>query len=91
MLRCVRTTLTLDDDVAARLVQRRRADPGRSFKDLVNETLRAGLESAAASAAPTSPFRTTGVRVGRCLLPSLDDTGALLEWLDEVEGSDPPT
>jgi hypothetical protein len=40
----MRTTLTLADDVAAglqKLVDR----SGRSFKDVVNETLRAGLEA----------------------------------------------
>jgi len=38
-----RTTLTLDDDVAARLEQLR-AKRSRSFKRLVNAALRAGLE-----------------------------------------------
>jgi hypothetical protein len=40
----MRTTLTLDDDVAARLkAESRRA--GRPFKEIVNETLRVGLAS----------------------------------------------
>jgi hypothetical protein len=40
----MRTTLTLDDDVAAKLkAESRRA--GRPFKEIVNETLRAGLAS----------------------------------------------
>ena len=40
----MRTTLTLDDDVAAKLkAELRRA--GRSFRDVVNETLRRGLAS----------------------------------------------
>ncbi|MGH8608611.1 MAG: DUF2191 domain-containing protein, partial [Gammaproteobacteria bacterium] len=38
----MRTTLTLDDDVAAKLkAESRRA--GRPFRDIVNETLRRGL------------------------------------------------
>jgi hypothetical protein len=38
----MRTTLTLDDDVAAKLkAESRRA--GRPFKEIVNETLRNGL------------------------------------------------
>ena len=42
--RHVRTTLTLDDDVAAKLkAESRRA--GRPFKEIVNETLRSGLAS----------------------------------------------
>jgi len=40
----MRTTLTLDDDVAAKLkTEARRA--GRPFREIVNETLRRGLES----------------------------------------------
>jgi predicted transcriptional regulator len=38
----MRTTLTLDDDVAAHL-QRLARETGRPFKQLVNEALRAGL------------------------------------------------
>jgi Arc/MetJ family transcription regulator len=37
----VRTTLTIDDDVAAQLEQLRAS--GRSLKQLVNDALRAGL------------------------------------------------
>ncbi|CAN5589365.1 hypothetical protein BH24ACT4_BH24ACT4_21180 [soil metagenome] len=79
----MRTTLTLDDDVAARLAELRRADPDRSHRDLVNAALRTGLDHLARSE-PTE-FRTTGVEVGRCLVPSLDDTSAVLEWLDEAD------
>lgn len=83
MIRCVRTTLTLDDDVAARLTELRRAAPDRSHRDLVNEALRTGLDHLARSE-PTT-FRTRGVAVGRCLVPSLDDTGAVLDWLDQTD------
>ena len=41
-----RTTLTLDDDVAARLEQLKREGKG-SFRDVVNAALRAGLGSMA--------------------------------------------
>ena len=44
----MRTTLTLDDDVAAKLhAEARRA--GRPFRDVVNDTLRRGLASRRAS------------------------------------------
>jgi len=47
----MRTTLTLDDDVAAAL--EKKADrAGRSFKEVVNETLRAGLEAGLVSPSP---------------------------------------
>jgi plasmid stability protein len=38
-----RTTLTLEDDVASRL-RKEAKRTGKSFKDLVNETLRRGLQ-----------------------------------------------
>ena len=43
MFRCMRTTLTIDDDVAVRL-QRLRNERGDSLKAVVNEALRRGLE-----------------------------------------------
>lgn len=42
----MRTTLTLDPDVAA-LLRKRVAEGGVSFKDAVNEALRRGLQSSA--------------------------------------------
>ena len=45
----MRTTLTLDDDVAAKLkMEAHRA--GRPFREVVNETLRRGLASRRATA-----------------------------------------
>lgn len=78
----MRTTLTLDDDVAARLQAEARKS-GRPFKVVVNEYLRAGLaqRQTAKKAAPfkVEPFDLGGPRSGR----SYDDIGALLE---EAEG-----
>lgn len=39
----MRTTLTIDDDVAFGLKKAQADDPTRSFKQIVNETLRRGL------------------------------------------------
>jgi hypothetical protein len=39
----MRTTLTLDDDLAGILKRRRARELGLPFKDVVNRTLRAGL------------------------------------------------
>jgi plasmid stability protein len=47
----VRTTLTLDDDLAAAL-QKKADRTGRSFKEVVNEALRAGLEVGLVSPSP---------------------------------------
>jgi hypothetical protein len=41
----MRTTITLEPDVLA-LVKKAMSERGRSFKEVVNETLRAGLGSA---------------------------------------------
>lgn len=43
----MRTTLTLDDDLAVMLKQEAEAS-GRPFRDVVNEALRRGLEAPAA-------------------------------------------
>jgi len=40
----MRTTVTLDDDLAIRL-ERLSQEQGRSFKAVINEALRAGLEA----------------------------------------------
>jgi hypothetical protein len=78
-----RTTLTLDDDVAAKLkAESRRA--GRPFREIVNETLRRGLTSRRATA-ERQAFRITARDLGE-LRPglSLDDVAGLIE---QVEGA----
>jgi hypothetical protein len=52
----MRTTLTLDDDLAKELHKTAR-DGGRSFKEVVNETLRHGLATGASPARRKSRFR----------------------------------
>jgi hypothetical protein len=77
----MRTTLTLDEDVAVKLkAESRRA--GRSFREVVNETLRRGL----ASRRPTASqqiFKVTARDLG-ALRPglSLDDVAALIEHIE---------
>ena len=77
----MRTTLTLDDDVAAKLqAESRRA--GRSFREIVNETLRRGLATRRLTA-PREPFKVRPRDSGN-LKPglSLDNIGELLEQLE---------
>ncbi|MCA1671714.1 MAG: ribbon-helix-helix protein, CopG family [Actinobacteria bacterium] len=73
----MRTTLSLDDDVAAQLEQfRARGD--RSFRQLVNDALRAGLAQIdRESAAPLGPF-TRAVSLGTPRLPDVDDISEAL-------------
>jgi hypothetical protein len=79
----VRTTLTLEDDVAARLRAEARRT-GRPFKTLVNEALRAGLLQKRVS--PKQQFTIESHNFGG-LHPgvSLDNIGELLE---RIEGPD---
>ncbi|MEX2466328.1 MAG: CopG family transcriptional regulator [Gemmatimonadota bacterium] len=69
----MRTTLTLDDDVASQLEQLR-AESGRALKDLVNQALRLGLQ--ALDEPPprdAAPYRTPSGSLGGCTIGSLDD------------------
>jgi len=73
----MRTTLTLDDDVAA-MVERARRQSGKRMKQIVNDALRRGLAPATSPQAPRTPYRTPSTSAGRCLLPSLDDVAEVL-------------
>lgn len=81
----MRTTLTLDPDVAA-LTERMRRTRGQSLKAVVNEALRHGLRAmAAATSADAAPYRTPAVDLGRCRVGSLDDVAEAVA-LAEGEG-----
>lgn len=73
----MRTTLTLDDDVAAQLEREMRAS-GKSFKRTVNDALREGLARRRESGA-VEPFVVQARALG--LVPGLDyaNVGELLE------------
>ncbi len=73
----MRTTLTLDDDVAAR-IERLRKTRKESLKDLVNEALREGLKHLAAPPKRRVPFRTGAVDLGRCLIGNVDNVAEAL-------------
>ena len=73
----MRTTLTLDADVAA-LLRRIQETHGRSFKAVVNDALRQGLRQMATPSNPRMRYRTPTVDLGRCLVGSLDDVAEVL-------------
>ena len=77
----MRTTLTIDDDVAALLKRVAEKEKG-SFKELVNQALRRGLTTIMAQP-PRAPFRTSGFDLGPSLVGSLDNVE---EVLARVEG-----
>lgn len=72
----MRTTLSLDDDVAARIEQLRQ-DLDKPLKELVNEALRRGLVAMHEPRSP-APYRTQPVDLGRCRLPNVDDVASAL-------------
>jgi hypothetical protein len=78
----MRTTLTLDRDVAV-LVERLRRERDASLKDVVNDALRRGLREMSAPAKRRKPFRTKTYDGGKLLVPSIDNVAELLA---EVEG-----
>ncbi len=73
----MRTTLTLDDDVA-RLLERAQKRRGASLKQVVNDALRAGLARLDEPRSPRRRFATRSVSLGRCLLENVDDVAAAL-------------
>lgn len=78
----MRTTLTLDDDVAAAL-GRRRTERGTGLRQEVNDLLRAGL--AAASRATTdseAPYELPTFDPGRVLIT---DHRVLKDFLDDED------
>ena len=73
----MRTTLTLDDDVAALLRQVQKKRKG-NLKGVVNEALRVGLTQMVTPRRHSTPYRTPAVSLGRCLVGSLDDIAEAL-------------
>ena len=74
----MRTTLTLDDDVA-KLLSRIRKERDASFRQVVNEALRRGLQAPATK--PAKPYRMKTWNSGPPLM-NLDNIGEVLERLD---------
>lgn len=73
----MRTTLSLDGDVAAALEQlRHRGD--RPFKQIVNDVLRTGLAHMDQEATVRRGPYTRPVSLGRARLPDVDDVSEVL-------------
>jgi hypothetical protein len=78
----MRTTITLDDDVATLLKHVQKASK-RSLKEVVNAALREGLAQLERPAKPRSLYAVRPLAVGRSLLGNIDD---IAEALAVVEG-----
>jgi hypothetical protein len=79
----MRTTLTIDEDVAARL-ERLRRQRDANFKDVVNDALRRGLDSIEAPPKSRKRYRIKTYDMGEPLIP-LDN---IAEAIALLEGDD---
>jgi hypothetical protein len=68
----MRTTLTIDEDVAE-VLKRLRKDGEQSLKGLVNEALRRGLKETESRPKRQKPFRTRAVDIGRCRIGNIEN------------------
>ena len=84
MFLCMRTTLTLDPDVAV-LVEEARAKTKRPLKEIVNEALRRGLTGGESTPSARKAYRTQAIDLGACRFPDLDDIAGVLA---AAEGDD---
>jgi hypothetical protein len=73
----MRTTLTLDDEVAA-MIERLRRARGASLKAIVNDALRGGLSDLTNGPKRREPFKTKTVALGPMRLSSIDNIGESL-------------
>jgi hypothetical protein len=81
----MRTTITLDEDVAIEL-KKMCADRGLRFKVVVNDALRAGLRALHDPVeGGTSEYRTPPVSLGR---PTYSDLDNVAELLSVAEGDE---
>jgi hypothetical protein len=78
----MRTTLTIDDDVAA-AIERLRRGRDASLKEVVNEALRRGIKEMSTPAKQHKKFRTRSVRLGALQVPSLDNIAEVLAVVEE--------
>jgi len=78
----VRTTLTIDDDVAFGLKRVQESERGKSFKEVVNEVLRRGLTSPKPKQG-RKKFKVKAFPLGLREGLNLDN---IEELLDQVEG-----
>lgn len=77
----MRTTLTIDDDVAFGLKRIQKDAPDRSFKEIVNDVMRKGL--AKDGVPKKKPFKIKPFSLGLREGLSLDN---IEELLDQIEG-----
>lgn len=80
----MRTTLTLDDDVAIK-IEEARERRNATLKEVVNEALRVGLRALERPEGEGESYETPSTSLGGCRLPDVDDIAGALA-LAEGEG-----
>ncbi len=83
----MRTTLTLDDDVALMLEKLRKVER-KSFKQIVNEVLRRGLVEGKPGEKKKTFYSTPELRAGMCRYPDLDNVAEILAVAEGEDSSD---
>ncbi len=79
----MRTTLTIEDDVAVKLKAKMKKSAGKTFKDVLNETLRLGL-LAENDLKETGKFRVRSRSLGIVRGLNYDNIGELIEQIEGV-------
>ena len=77
MLRCMRTTLTIDDDIAVMLERLQKAKQ-LSLKVAVNQVLRVGLQQLETKPLARPRFETKILSSSPCLLDNVDNIAEVL-------------
>ena len=73
----MRTTLTIEDDVA-KLLESVRRGRNTTLKVVINEALRRGLRDMTKPPRRGKPYETRSVNLGRCQLTNLDDISEVI-------------
>jgi hypothetical protein len=76
----IRTTVTLDEDVFARLKQAS-VTKGVSFKEMLNEAIRSGLTSMSLRTVPTT-YTIKPESLGKPAVKNLDNIGEVIATLE---------
>ncbi len=79
----MRTTLTIDDDIVFGLKKIQKDDPARSFKEIVNDVLRKGLNTKGTHGSAKKGFTIEPLNLGLREDLNFDN---IEELLDQLEG-----
>ena len=77
----MRTTLTLDDDVAVQ-IERLRKERDLTLKDVINEALRRGLSDIQKPSAKRKPFRTRPIPGVTSVLRNVDNVADVIAFAE---------